>query len=58
MWKEEPTQTLERPSKKDGHIREYDQKSGLWYVIYWHIELKCYVSQLAPGQKPVVIVLE
>ena len=32
------------------HIRQFDETSGLWYMIHWDEVLKCYVSQLAPGQ--------
>lgn len=31
--------------------RYYDEKSGLWYIVYWDDTLKCYVTQLEPGQQ-------
>jgi len=40
------------------NMRKYDEKSGLWYLVYWDDVLKCYVSQLAPGQKPVISIAE
>jgi len=54
----------ERRLSAKGHImerenmRKYDEKSGLWYLVYWDDVLKCYVNQLAPGQKPVISTAE
>lgn len=30
--------------------RYFDEKSGLWYSIYWNDALKCYVTELENGQ--------
>lgn len=38
------------------NMRYYDEKSGLWYTIYWDEALKCYVSQLESGQRSVMTV--
>ena len=37
-------------------MRYYDEKSGLWYVIYWDEALKCYVSQLESGQHSIMAI--
>jgi len=45
------------PSEKERHglekksMRYYDEKSGLWYMIYWDEAMECYVSQLETGQR-------
>jgi len=36
------------------YIRYYDEKANLWYIIYWDDTLKCYVTQLESGQRPMV----
>jgi hypothetical protein len=40
------------------HTRQFDETTGLWYLIHWDEVLKCYVSQLAPGQDTMAAVVE
>jgi hypothetical protein len=40
------------------NARLFDEKSGLWYEVYWDEVLGCHVTRLAPGQKPVVTVAD
>ena len=35
-------------------VRQYDEKFGLWYIVYWDDTMKCYVTQLESGQRPVL----
>jgi len=49
----EQSQTVERE-----FLRHYDDVFGLWYVIYWDHIIKCYVTQLESGQRPVLAVKE
>jgi hypothetical protein len=39
-------------------LRYYDEKFELWYIIYWDEALKCYVTKLESGQRPVLEVKE
>lgn len=43
---------------EEENMRQYDEKSGLWYLIHWDDVLQCYVTQLAPGQNPSVSTTE
>jgi hypothetical protein len=35
-------------------MRQFDEKSGLWYVTYWDDALKCFVTELESGQQVIV----
>jgi len=35
-------------------MRQFDEKSGLWYVIHWDDALKCFVTELESGQQIIV----
>jgi hypothetical protein len=55
---EEVLSQKEQQGSEKRRMRYYDEKSGLWYVIYWDDTMKCYVSQLESGQHSIMIVEE
>ena len=57
MEKQESASAASSVLEKES-ARLFDEKSGLWYEVYWDEVLGCHVTRLAPGQKPVITVAD